>query len=170
MIFTSRLAFSVAGLQLAVKAYPVKTDDLHCCSACQVPDIEVSGEEIWDKTSGGCYVSDDYVKTGTSGRGSSSGSGYGSGAAIVAAPEKEKNLSYAYGSQGRRIPWAQAQKVGLFFWGENGNCATGVAHVGIFIRDGLMINAAHTGTPLREQSFWTSSGGQSICPYAMRYV
>ncbi|KAJ5491464.1 hypothetical protein N7539_003031 [Penicillium diatomitis] len=70
---------------------------IHLTTTCQVPDIEVSGDELWDKTSGGCYVSDDYVKTGTSGGGSSSGSGYGSGAAIVGAPEKEKDLSYACG-------------------------------------------------------------------------
>ncbi|EPS25940.1 hypothetical protein PDE_00876 [Penicillium oxalicum 114-2] len=241
MLFTPLAAFSLAILPSTINAYPVKTDDLHCRSGpgtnyavvksykigtdltitCQAPGTVVSGDELWDKTSDGCYVSDYYVKTGTSGYvtkqcgsgssgGSGSGSSSGSGAAIVAAAEKEKGLPYVFGgggcagpssggfdcsgltqyslckalnkkiprdaqsqydatSQGKRIPRAQAQEGDLLFWANNGNCNTGVAHVGIFIRDGLMINAAHTGTPVREQSIWTSSGGESICPYAMRF-
>jgi hypothetical protein len=71
---------------------------------------------------------------------------------------------------GKHIPRAQAQEGDLIFWGTDGDCVNNVAHVGIFIKDGLMINAAHTGTPVREQSIWTSSGGESICDDAVRYV
>jgi cell wall-associated NlpC family hydrolase len=71
---------------------------------------------------------------------------------------------------GKHIPRAQAQEGDLIFWGTDGDCVNKVAHVSIFIKDGLMINAAHTGTPVREQSIWTSSGGESICDDAVRYV
>lgn len=69
---------------------------------------------------------------------------------------------------GTRIPRSEAQEGDLLFWGTDGNCDTGVSHVGIFINSELMINAAHTGTPVREQAIWTSYGGESICDYAMR--
>ncbi|KAJ5102278.1 NlpC/P60-like cell-wall peptidase [Penicillium alfredii] len=71
---------------------------------------------------------------------------------------------------GKHIPRAQAEEGDLIFWGKNGDCTNGVVHVGIFIRDGLMINAAHTGTPVREQKIWTSSGGEEICPDAVRFT
>ena len=44
-----------------------------------------------------------------------------------------------------------------------------VVHVGIFKSEGKMVNAAHTGTPVREQDIWTSSGGESICDDAVRF-
>ncbi|OKO94439.1 Peptidoglycan endopeptidase RipA [Penicillium subrubescens] len=235
----SLLALSAAIALPLASAYPVNADDLHCRSGpgtnygivksykrgtdlsitCQAAGTNVSGDELWDKTSDGCYVSDYYVKTGSSGYvtkhcdGGSTGGGSGgsgSGASIVNAAEKEKGLPYVWGgggcdgpsgggfdcsgltqfslckalnkkiprtaqtqydatSQGKRIPRAEAKEGDLIFWGENGNCKSGVSHVGIFIRDGWMINAAHTGTPVREQAIWTSYGGESICPYAMRY-
>lgn len=51
--------------------------------SCQTGGTSVNGNSIWDKTSDGCYVSDYYVKTGSSGYvkpkcGSSSGGGGGS--------------------------------------------------------------------------------------------
>ncbi|KAL8667760.1 MAG: hypothetical protein Q9168_007191 [Polycauliona sp. 1 TL-2023] len=73
-------------------------------------------------------------------------------------------------SVGTHMPRAQAQAGDMIFWAEGGDCANAVSHVGIFMRDGLMVNAAHTGTPVREQSIWTSSGGLSICPDAVRFV
>lgn len=56
----------------------------------------------------------------------------------------------------------------MLFWGKNSDCAHDVAHVGIFMREGWMVNAAHTGTPVREQKIWTSSGGEEICNDAVR--
>nr|8B2H_A Chain A, SH3b domain-containing protein [Thermothielavioides terrestris] len=67
--------------------YPVKADTLNCRSGpgtsykviktykkgtdlkitCQTPGTSVNGDNLWDKTSDGCYVADYYVKTGTSG-------------------------------------------------------------------------------------------------------
>lgn len=44
-----------------------------------------------------------------------------------------------------------------------------MAHVGIFVSEGRMVNAAHTGTPVREQDIWISSGGETICPDAVRF-
>jgi cell wall-associated NlpC family hydrolase len=73
-------------------------------------------------------------------------------------------------SMGKRYPRSEAKEGDLLFWATGGDCKNGVSHVGIFIKDGLMINAAHTGTPVREQAIWTSYGGESICPYVMRYV
>ncbi|KAL8740064.1 MAG: hypothetical protein Q9190_007192 [Brigantiaea leucoxantha] len=75
-----------------------------------------------------------------------------------------------HSSKGKHLPRKDAQPGDLIFWAEGGDCANDVAHVGIFMRDGWMVNAAHTGTPVREQSIWTSSGGESICPDAVRYV
>lgn len=77
-----------------------------------------------------------------------------------------------HSSMGKHIPRSEAKAGDLIFWGEGGDCSSSgaVAHVGIFMRDGWMVNAAHTGTPVREQSIWTSSGGESICPDAVRYV
>lgn len=75
-----------------------------------------------------------------------------------------------HSSMGKHMPRAEAKAGDLIFWATGGDCANDVAHVGIFMRDGWMVNAAHTGTPVREQSIWTSSGGESICPDAVRYV
>lgn len=69
---------------------------------------------------------------------------------------------------GRHLPRADAQPGDMLFWATGGDCANSVAHVGIFEKPGYMINAAHTGTPVREQAIWTSSGGESICPDAVR--
>lgn len=71
---------------------------------------------------------------------------------------------------GKHMPRAEAKAGDLIFWATGGDCANDVAHVGIFMRDGWMVNAAHTGTPVKEQAIWTSSGGESICPDAVRYV
>ncbi len=71
-------------------------------------------------------------------------------------------------SMGRHMPRADAQAGDMIFWATNGDCAGSVAHVGIFMKPGWMVNAAHTGTPVREQAIWTSSGGESICPDAVR--
>jgi len=69
---------------------------------------------------------------------------------------------------GRHIPRADAQAGDMLFWATNGDCANHVVHVGIFERPGYMVNAAHTGTPVREQTIWLSSGTESICPDAVR--
>lgn len=70
-----------------VSAYPIKGDVVNCRSGpgtkyavkktykkgqdvkltCQTAGESVNGVTLWDKTSDGCYVSDYYVKTGTSG-------------------------------------------------------------------------------------------------------
>lgn len=235
MLFIPLIAASLAALP-AVSAYPVTVDGLHCRSGpgtsysivktynsdedvsitCQASGTDIYGDSLWDKTSDGCYVTDYYVKTGTTSYvtskcdDSGSGSSSGDGSSIVDAAEEEKGLPYVWGGGGcdgpsgggfdcsgltqyavcqalnveiprtaqtqydatdigERIPRSEAQEGDLLFWGEDGNCDTGVSHVGIFINDGLMINAAHTGTPVREQAIWTSYGGESICDYAMRY-
>ncbi|KAL8691786.1 MAG: hypothetical protein Q9218_003062 [Villophora microphyllina] len=74
-----------------------------------------------------------------------------------------------HSSMGHHLPRSQAQPGDLIFWATGGDCTNSVAHVGIFMRAGWMVNAAHTGTPVREQSIWTSSGGESICPDAVRF-
>ena len=57
----------------------------------------------------------------------------------------------------------------MLFWGEGGDCVNHVVHVGIFVKPGRMVNAAHTGTDVREQDIWTSSGGESACEDAVRF-
>ncbi len=86
MHFTLFALSAAIALPLA-SAYPVDADDLHCRSGpgtnygivksykrgteltitCQAPGTDVNGDKLWDKTSDGCYVTDYYVKTGTSG-------------------------------------------------------------------------------------------------------
>jgi len=74
-----------------------------------------------------------------------------------------------HSSMGHHLPRSEAQAGDMIFWATDGDCKNRVAHVGIFIRSGWMVNAAHTGTPVREQSIWTSSGGESICSDAVRF-
>lgn len=70
-----------------VAAYPIKGDSVNCRSGpgtsyavkktyakgkdvkitCQTTGTSVNGNNIWDKTSDGCYVADYYVKTGKDG-------------------------------------------------------------------------------------------------------
>jgi len=71
---------------------------------------------------------------------------------------------------GKKVKRAQAKAGDLLFWGKNGKCSgSSVEHVGIFMRKGWMVNAAHKGVPVREQSIWTSYGGLKICPYVVRF-
>ncbi|KAH8696633.1 putative NlpC/P60-like cell-wall peptidase [Talaromyces proteolyticus] len=233
MLYVPLFTVSIAAAISAVSAYPIDGDGVHCRSGpgtgysivktygkgedisitCQAPGTDVNGDSLWDKTSDGCYVTDYYVKTGSSGYVTShcpsTGGGGGSGTGIVNAAEKEKGLPYVWGgggchgpsgggfdcsgltqysicqalnkeiprtaqtqydsSLGKRLPRSEAKEGDLLFWAEGGDCKNSVSHVGIFIREGLMINAAHTGTPVREQSIWTSYGGESICPDVVRF-
>ena len=70
---------------------------------------------------------------------------------------------------GKHLARADAEAGDMIFWADGGDCVSSVAHVGIFMREGWMVNAAETGTPVREQSIWISSGGESICPDAVRF-
>lgn len=83
-------------------------------------------------------------------------------------PARTAQAQYA-SKLGKHIPRAQAKAGDLLFWGKGGDCKTGVVHVGIFTKPGWMVNAAHTGVPVREQKIWTSYGGESICPDAVRF-
>ena len=67
------------------------------------------------------------------------------------------------------MPRAEAKAGDMLFWGEGGDCVNNVVHVGIFVKPGVMVNAAHTGTDVREQPIWTSSGGESACDDAVRF-
>lgn len=71
----------------AAPSYPVKANGLHCRSgpgtgyaskktyskgqkvkiSCQTAGTKIFGNNIWDKTSDGCYVADYYIKTGIDG-------------------------------------------------------------------------------------------------------
>ncbi|KAJ5199468.1 hypothetical protein N7491_011327 [Penicillium cf. griseofulvum] len=86
MMFTPILALAVAALTPIVNAYPITGDTVNCRSGpgtshsvvksykkgadvaitCQAPGTTVNGNEIWDKTSDGCYISDYYIRTGSS--------------------------------------------------------------------------------------------------------
>ncbi|KXX76319.1 Uncharacterized protein YraI [Madurella mycetomatis] len=83
----SLLILSLVAAVPMISAYPVKASSLNCRSGpgtnykvvksykkgtdlkitCQTTGTSVSGHNLWDKTSDGCYVADYYVKTGTNG-------------------------------------------------------------------------------------------------------
>ena len=85
MMFTPVVALAVAALTPIANAYPV-TAGVNCRSGpgtshsvvksyaqgadvsitCQAAGTSVNGNEIWDKTEDGCYVSDYYIRTGSS--------------------------------------------------------------------------------------------------------
>lgn len=53
------------GTSYAVKKTYTQGQDVTI--TCQTPGTAVNGNSIWDKTTDACYVSDYYVKTGSSG-------------------------------------------------------------------------------------------------------
>ncbi|CAG8239544.1 unnamed protein product [Penicillium olsonii] len=86
MIFTPILALAFAAIAPLVNAYPITGDGVKCRSGpgtshsivksyekgadvsitCQTDGTDIFGNNIWDKTADGCYVSDYYIKTGSS--------------------------------------------------------------------------------------------------------
>lgn len=70
---------------------------------------------------------------------------------------------------GKHFPRAQAKPGDMLFWATDGDCKNRVAHVAIFVKAGVIVNAAHPGTKVRQQALWTSSGGEKICPDAVRF-
>ncbi|KAI8074678.1 hypothetical protein BC940DRAFT_315274 [Gongronella butleri] len=125
---------SVLGVAAVVSGYPLtKTTVLNCRSgpstsdkiiktyhagdsvsvSCTSSGTVIHGSPIWDKTQDGCFVSDYYIKTGSSkavagpcsggstgggggGGGSSGGQGTKTGAAIVAAAQSMKGWPYSW--------------------------------------------------------------------------
>lgn len=57
----------------------------------------------------------------------------------------------------------------MLFWGEGGDCVKNVVHVGIFVKPGVMVNAAHKGTDVKYENIWTSADGEVICKDAVRF-
>lgn len=144
----SLLALSaVIALPLA-SAYPVNTDELHCRSGpgtnhgivksykrgtdltitCQAAGTDINGDQLWDKTSDGCYVADYYVKTGSSSYvtkrcdGSSGGGGDGSSGG------KLPGLSATQSKHARDII-AEAKREGLGLHGCTAGIATALVEV-----------------------------------------
>ncbi|EAU32215.1 predicted protein [Aspergillus terreus NIH2624] len=106
MLYHLVTALSFAATVPLAAAYPITGDGVNCRSGpgtshavvksypkgheisivCQAAGTDVKGDNLWDKTSDGCYVADYYVKTGSTGYvtkhcdgGSDGGSGSGSG-------------------------------------------------------------------------------------------
>jgi uncharacterized protein YraI len=106
MLYHLVTALSFAATVPLAAAYPITGDGVNCRSGpgtshavvksypkgheisivCQAAGNDVKGDNLWDKTSDGCYVADYYVKTGSTGYvtkhcdgGSDGGSGSGSG-------------------------------------------------------------------------------------------
>ncbi|KAJ2552388.1 hypothetical protein IWW35_002355 [Coemansia sp. RSA 1878] len=87
MKLLSLALFAALSATSFAKTYPITGDSVNCRSgpgtsyaiktsykkgqsvsiSCQASGTSVSGNNIWDKTSDGCYVSDYYVKTGVNG-------------------------------------------------------------------------------------------------------
>lgn len=86
MMFTPVVALAVAALTPITNAYPITGDGVNCRSGpgtsysvvksyrqgadvaitCQAAGTSVNGNAIWDKTEDGCYVTDYYIRTGSS--------------------------------------------------------------------------------------------------------
>ncbi|CAI7627546.1 hypothetical protein PCG10_002717 [Penicillium crustosum] len=86
MMFTPILALAFAAITPIINAYPITGDVVNCRSGpgtsysiiksykkgadvaitCQAAGTTVNGNEIWDKTSDGCYITDYYIRTGSS--------------------------------------------------------------------------------------------------------
>ncbi|KAK9353580.1 hypothetical protein V1523DRAFT_425925 [Lipomyces doorenjongii] len=99
--YSPLIALSLAATVPIVSGYAITGDTVNCRSGpgtsysvvktynkgqdvsitCQAPGTDVNGDNLWDKTSDGCYVADYYVSTGTTGYVTSKcgGSGGGSG-------------------------------------------------------------------------------------------
>lgn len=80
-MYTSSIVLSLTAMVSLARAYPIKADAVHCRSGpgtnypvvksynqgvdvsitCQAPGTNINGDELWDKTADGCYVSDYYV-------------------------------------------------------------------------------------------------------------
>lgn len=70
---------------------------------------------------------------------------------------------------GKHIPRAEAKAGDMLFWGKGGDCVNHVVHVGIFVKPGVMVNAAHKGTDVMYENIWTSSDGEVACKDAVRF-
>jgi cell wall-associated NlpC family hydrolase len=70
---------------------------------------------------------------------------------------------------GKHIPRSQAKQGDTIYWARNGNCNSGIKHVGIVKDSKYFINAPHTGAKVRVQKIWTKSGSLKICPSAVRF-
>ncbi len=83
------------GTSYAVKKSYAKGADVKV--TCQTTGTSVEGNNIWDKTSDGCYVADYYVKTGSSGyvtaKCDAGGGGTGGGSSTIPGP---KTNDYPY--------------------------------------------------------------------------
>ncbi|KAK9342566.1 hypothetical protein V1522DRAFT_415723 [Lipomyces starkeyi] len=86
MMYIPLIALSLAAAVPIVSGYAINGDNVNCRSGpgtsysvvktynkgqdvsitCQAPGTSINGDDLWDKTSDGCYVSDYYVSTGTS--------------------------------------------------------------------------------------------------------
>ncbi|CAI7641091.1 unnamed protein product [Penicillium glandicola] len=86
MMFTPILALAFAAITPIVNAYPITGNVVNCRSGpgtsysvvtsykkgadvsitCQAAGTTINGNEIWDKTSDGCYIADYYIRTGSS--------------------------------------------------------------------------------------------------------
>ncbi|KAJ5145705.1 uncharacterized protein N7515_000269 [Penicillium bovifimosum] len=84
MLFTPILALAFAAITPIVNAYPITGSVVNCRSGpgtshsvvksykkgtdvkitCQTSGTSVKGNNIWDKTSDGCYIADYYIRTG----------------------------------------------------------------------------------------------------------
>ncbi|KAK9319794.1 hypothetical protein V1517DRAFT_28082 [Lipomyces orientalis] len=87
MKYIPLIALSLAATVPIVSGYAITGDSVNCRSGpgtsysvvktyskgqdvsitCQAPGTDINGDNLWDKTSDGCYVADYYVSTGTTG-------------------------------------------------------------------------------------------------------
>jgi hypothetical protein len=126
-------ALALAALPL-VSAYPIKSNTLNCRSgpstgnkivktynkgtdikiSCQTTGDSVSGNNLWDKTQDGCYVSDYYVKTGTNGMvagqcgstGGGGGGGSGGGSSLGGKISRKEIMARGQYWVNKHIPYS----------------------------------------------------------------
>lgn len=86
MMFTPLLALAFAAITPVVNGYPITGNVVNCRSGpgtshsvvtsykkgadigitCQTAGTSINGNDIWDKTTDGCYIADYYIRTGSS--------------------------------------------------------------------------------------------------------
>jgi hypothetical protein len=69
---------------------------------------------------------------------------------------------------GRHVPLARAQRGDTIYWAINGNCRSGIRHVGIVKDSRTFLHVPGRGGAVREQRIWTQSGNLKICRYAVK--
>jgi uncharacterized protein YraI len=111
-----------------VSAYPISGSEVHCRSGpstsykvvttykkghdvkvtCQTAGETIDGDNLWDKTSDGCYVADYYVKTGTTGMVTGACSSSGGGSPVNGKISRKEIIARGQFWIDRKVPYSMS--------------------------------------------------------------